>query len=194
MDTQRSLYEIEVALSKTDYFNYIKNIVAFNVNGLSDRLKILHECDMLVLSKSGYLTEIEIKRSWSDFVADFNKSHSHESEGIIKYFYYCIPECLLDRAYNKLDEKNIDYTGIITYDEDLKIKLHGHRVKIIDNAYSYPFITNKIYRKLFLEEQLEIARLEAMRVIKLKEELINNYEKDNIKKNRLYKKDRFNLW
>ena len=34
MDTKRTLYEIEIALSKTDIFNYIKNIVAFNVNGL----------------------------------------------------------------------------------------------------------------------------------------------------------------
>ena len=40
MDTKRTLYEIEVALSKTDKFNYIKNIVAFNVNGLGQTLLI----------------------------------------------------------------------------------------------------------------------------------------------------------
>ena len=34
MDTKRTLYEIEIVLSKNDIFNYVKNIVAFNVNGL----------------------------------------------------------------------------------------------------------------------------------------------------------------
>ena len=66
MNTERTLYEIEVALSKSDAFNFVRNIIAFNVNGMSDSLSIWHECDMLVLSKSGYLTEIEIKRSWAD--------------------------------------------------------------------------------------------------------------------------------
>lgn len=32
MDTKRTLYEIEVALSKHDNFNFIRNIIAFNVN------------------------------------------------------------------------------------------------------------------------------------------------------------------
>lgn len=73
MNTERTLYEIEVALSKSDAFNFVRNIIAFNVNGMSDSLSIWHECDMLVLSKSGYLTEIEIKRSWADFLADFKE-------------------------------------------------------------------------------------------------------------------------
>lgn len=33
MDTKRTLCEIEVALSKHDSFNFIRNIIAFNVNG-----------------------------------------------------------------------------------------------------------------------------------------------------------------
>lgn len=51
MNTKRTLYEIEIALSKHDSFNFIRNIIAFNVNGLSASLNIFHECDMLVLSK-----------------------------------------------------------------------------------------------------------------------------------------------
>lgn len=39
-DTSRHLYEIEVALAKYDRFNYIKNIVAFNVNGWGGKLPI----------------------------------------------------------------------------------------------------------------------------------------------------------
>jgi hypothetical protein len=175
MDTKRTLYEIEVALSKHDNFNFIRNIIAFNVNGLSEALNIFHECDMLVLSKAGYLTEIEIKRSWSDFLADFKKAHSHGGNGIIKYFYYCIPKSLLERAYDKLDELKASYTGIITYDENMKITLHGHRRVTHDGNYSYHFVEQYPYRKLFLEEQLQVARFGAMRAIKLKEKLINSH-------------------
>lgn len=181
MDTNRTLYEIEIALAKSSHFNFIKNIVVFNINGISCKLPIFHECDMLVLSKLGYLTEIEIKRSWSDFLKDFNKTHSRESMGIIKYFYCCIPESLLKKAYDKLEEINRDYSGIITYDEDLKIKLHGHRYRVKVNLgnYSYSFITNKTYRKLYLEEQLEVARLGAIKVIKLKEKISKSSQNNN---------------
>ena len=173
MDTRRSLYEIEVALAKSDYFNFVRNTIAFNVHGLSSSLNIWHECDMLVLSRSGYLTEIEIKRSWTDFMADFKKDHKHEGHGIIKYFYYCLPESLLDKAYEKLEELAISYTGIVTYDENLNIQLRGHR-KTNNEGYSFHFIEQHPYRKLFLEEQFQVARFGAMRAIKLKEKYINN--------------------
>lgn len=41
MDTKRTLYEIEIALSKTGIFNYVKNIVAFNVNEVKNMCQIL---------------------------------------------------------------------------------------------------------------------------------------------------------
>lgn len=150
MDTNRTLYEIEVALCNTDKFSYIKNIIAFNVIGVSSLLLIDHECDMLVLSKSGYLTEIEIKRSWSDFRADFKKKHCHESE-LIKYFYYCVPLSIKDKVSQFLTEKDIPYTGIITYDEELNIEFYG---KVLyydkdkkDKTIYFPAM--KKYRKLF---------------------------------------------
>lgn len=172
MDTQKSLYEIEVAIAKTHKFNYLKNIVVFNVNGISEKLPIFHECDVLILSKSGYLTEIEIKRSWSDFIADFKKKHKHNSRGIIKYFYYCIPENLLDKVRDKLAEEEIEYTGIITYNEDLFIKFYPAKFKIWDGSYIETERTMIGASKLYLEQQLELARLGTMRVINLKEKLI----------------------
>lgn len=39
----------------------------------------LHECDVLAIAKSGYLIEYEIKRSRSDFRADFKKEHKHRN-------------------------------------------------------------------------------------------------------------------
>lgn len=182
MDTKRSLYEIEVALAKENQFNFIKNIVAFNVNGISRLLPIFHECDMLVCSKDGYLTEIEIKRSWNDFLNDFKKKHNHNNFPLIKYFYYCVPLSIFDKVqeflekeYNARQEKdNFNYTGIITYDEELNIGLHGHRFKLFekDEEYHILFPTMVGYNKLFIEQQLELARLASMRVINLKEKLI----------------------
>lgn len=160
MDTERTLYEIEVALAKTDKFNYIRNVVAFNVNGWSDKLPIWHECDMLVLSKSGYLTEIEIKRSWSDFLADFKKKHKHESEGIIKNFYYAVPCSIHEKVVEYIKDNNIDCNGVFFYTERLNI----------GTAYSKNR-KNK-FRKLTMEEQLQVARLGAMRAIRLKEKII----------------------
>lgn len=170
MDTKRTLYEIEVALSKTDNFNFIKNIIAFNVNGLGHSLLIQHECDMLVLSKSGYLTEIEIKRSWEDFKADFKKKHSHENMGIIKNFFYCIPVSILNKVQDFFKDKKVSFNTIITYDENLNITFHKIETK--------EYIPNFNYRKLFLEEQLQVARFGAMRAIKIKEK-INDLIREN---------------
>ena len=89
--SKKSLYEIELALARSDMFNFRRNLVVFNVNGWSAILPIFHECDVLICSKSGYLTEVEIKRTWSDFLADFKKKHKHENKKLIKYFYYCLP-------------------------------------------------------------------------------------------------------
>lgn len=169
MNTERSLYEIEVALAKSDSFNFIRNIVAFNVNGWGSKFHIGHECDMLVLSKSGYLTEIEIKRSFSDFIADFKKKHHHESAGIIKYFYYCVPEKIYDKVCNELLNRDVSYSGIITFDEDLRIKFYGHH----NDGCFHEMCP---YRKLSLEEQLQVARFGAMRSVILKEKLIKEKE------------------
>jgi hypothetical protein len=52
--------EMEVELGR--YFNYRQNIIVSNVSwGLG-----IHECDLLIITKSGYATEVEIKVSLSD--------------------------------------------------------------------------------------------------------------------------------
>lgn len=171
VNTKRSLYEIETALAKSPEFDFRKNIVAFNVNGWSEKLPIWHECDMLICSKSGYLTEIEIKRSWTDFLADFKKKHNHDSEGLIKFFYYCIPESLYERVRDYLCEKNFYCSGIITYNEDLIIEKRPIRINLENGEFKDIIGHHPSVKKLFIEQQLEIARLGAMRVIGLKDKI-----------------------
>ena len=60
------------------------------------------ECDILELTKSGYLYEYEVKVSRSDFKADAKKATFKESKyqsiqsGLrVNYFYYVVPENLI---------------------------------------------------------------------------------------------------
>jgi len=80
-------YEIEQCVAR--YYNPRVNLIVPNVSwGL-----FLHECDLLVCTKAGYLHEIEIKISLSDLKADKKKAHQHLSKKI-KCLYFAIPENL----------------------------------------------------------------------------------------------------
>lgn len=69
MDTSLSINEIILALRNCGMWNKRSDIMIPNLSwGL-----LQYEADFVVVSKSGYLTEVEIKRSYSDFLADFKK-------------------------------------------------------------------------------------------------------------------------
>ena len=46
-----------------------------------------HECDVLVIQKSRYVTEIELKATISDLKADKKKRHKHESRYIRQLYF-----------------------------------------------------------------------------------------------------------
>lgn len=58
---------------------------------------IYHECDLLALSRSGALHEIEIKVSRSDLLADAKKAHAHDSAAISR-LWYAVPKEMVDFA------------------------------------------------------------------------------------------------
>lgn len=162
MNTNLSLYEIELAIVKHDQFNIRKNIVVCNISwGL-----INHEADMLIMSKSGYLTEIEIKRSLSDLKADFKKKHDHSCE-LIKYLYYAVPIDLVGKCKDLLILNKRPVSGIIGYHEDGSLEFF----KVYEVLRLGAGINWKA-RKLFIEEQLQLARLGAMRVWGLKKKIV----------------------
>lgn len=108
------------------------------------------------------------------------KNHKHESQGLIKYFYYCVPDVIYEKVKEYLFEKDIHCAGIITYTEDLIIEIKSIKLSSFsEEPRDYIGITNSGYKKLFLEQQLEIARLGAMRVVGLKEK-INKLKSNNI--------------
>ena len=165
MTTKRKLYDIEVGLAKLDEFNFVRNLVVFNVNGSSSIMYLDHECDVLVLSKAGYLTEIEIKRSWEDFKADFKKKCGHNDCGVIKTFYYCVSELFADKVIEYLKENKVDCYGVIIYSEEGEIEFRYEYIK--QHAKSRWNV-----HKLYLEQQLYLAKLGCMRLIGLKEKIL----------------------
>ena len=97
--TRASVHEIERMLAR--YFDLRTNLVVPNVSwGFFSE----HEADLVVVTKAGYLTEVEIKRSWTDFLADFKKRFYHADPRIAK-FYYAVPECMLEPCRELLDKK-----------------------------------------------------------------------------------------
>ena len=76
---------------------------------------------------------------------------------------------MVDKVYEKLNSIDAKYSGVITYDENLKINVKG---ALINDYYVVRQINPN--RKLFLEEQLQVARCGAMRSVLLKEKLIKS--------------------
>lgn len=103
-------------------------IMSHNTYALQARL----EADFLSVTKSGYVHEVEIKISKSDFKADFKKvSGKTLKHDLIKcgelanYFWFCTP-------LNLLDLSDIpDYCGLIEFFVD---KRHGVQLLVRRNA------------------------------------------------------------
>ena len=142
---------MELSLSR--YFNYFTNIVVPNVSWGMD----LHECDLFILSKAGFATEVEIKVSAQDLKADIKKAHSHENHKI-KYLYFAIPHYL---------EKHSGYipkrAGILS----LKKRLEDGYIEV--NKIREP-VKNGNYR-YSMEEKLKLQRLGVIRIWSLKHSL-----------------------
>src|SRR5690606_22746028 len=94
-----TLYEIECALA--GYFNPRVNIIVRNV---SWGMGLRHECDLLVLRKTGYCAEIEIKRSRADCRADLNKRHGHESD-MIRELWFALPASIYESCRELVPER-----------------------------------------------------------------------------------------
>jgi hypothetical protein len=155
--------DIEVALAK--YYGIRINIIVPNI---SWGLPGMHECDMFVITKAGIATEIEIKISKSDLLADFKKGHNHgDRGGRISYFYYAMPEAL----YEKVKDIIPPEAGILTCHRP---SWDGGRIYVKEVRKSP---RRKNARKLTTEECFKIARLGTMRIWTLKEKIIKLQEK-----------------
>jgi hypothetical protein len=149
-----------IELAVANHFDWRKNIIVPNISwGLN-----LHECDVLVMSKSGYLIEVEIKISFSDLKKDFEKPHGHNGNGKIKYLYYAMPTKLVERE--DVVSMIPEYAGIL-------------RCSPLDNGFVSCGITKEATarsnaRPLSEKERFDLVRLGAMRIWNLKRQLIKS--------------------
>jgi hypothetical protein len=149
--------EMEDAISR--FFGIRTHIIVPNI---SWGLPGMHECDMFIVKKSGYAVEVEIKRTKSDLLADFKKSHNHEDVRI-REFYYALPEKLLETCEDLIPEN----AGIIT--------CYRSQWSNRNNVYASIKRKAKIRkdsRKLTMEEQFKVAKLGTMRIWSLKKKII----------------------
>lgn len=151
--------EIEIIIA--GYFDYRINCIIPNISfGMK-----LHECDILVLSKHGYATEIEIKVSKSDIVKDRKKEHGHNSNKI-KYLYFAIPI--------KLDKDDIikiipERAGIIIINREGLIYVK-RKPQINTNANVFT-----------IDDKYQLARLGAIRIWGLKRKFLELKQERSIK-------------
>ena len=152
LDTKKTVEEIQDALIK-QFGNYKTDIIVPNVSyGLFD-----YEADLIIMTNTGYATEFDIKRSFSDFNNDFKKDKCAHNSPIIYRFYYVVPSSIGHKVIDVLKDKYKHIPGVLTYDEDLKLKSIGLSGGIREGG-----------RKMFLEEQFKLARLGYLRYWKLK--------------------------
>lgn len=163
MDTKLSVKEIEEMIIRSKVS--LRDEIA--IPNLSWGM-LSYEADLVVINKSGYMREYEIKRSFQDLVADLKKKHFHDAEQVYEFFYVlplAIKEKAIElfrahqaddayiRAFGKTTEFHEALPAIIYYDD-----LRG----IVENTRSHGYLHGK-HRKLFIEEKLTITRLLNLR-------------------------------
>jgi len=160
--------EIEIKVAR--YFNSAVNLIVPNVSwGLVGG----QECDMLVLTGSGYATEIEIKVSRSDLKRDAEKrhrKHPHLASDKIKKTYFAMPESM---------ESCVDLvpktSGVLLVKEGEPM-YSDSRVTVFREAE----IISKY--KFTDQERSTLARLGTLRIWGLKEKLFQHGQQSLILK------------
>jgi hypothetical protein len=149
------LKAIDLELALVSYYNPREYLIVPNVSwGLMN-----YEVDMLILSKTGYATEIEIKVSKYDCWADTKKKHGHQNK-IVKHLYFALPDYLLEKCIQYIPP----HAGIFT------IGWKRKDCKIVRS----PETQNKY--KFTIEQRAKLGRLGALRIWKLKRKLYGREE------------------
>ena len=144
--------------------NIRTNLIVCNVTPLSGLVRF--ETDLLSLSKSGYATGVEIKTSKSDLKNDLKKKQWKNLKRVYgsksgleryfepyKYFYYAVPEDLVDAV----EEQVPSWCGIYAIGKKVREVRSAKQILPYDKT-----------RKWTIEDRLSLARLGAMRVLNMK--------------------------
>jgi len=89
MEKKSDISYLDIELAIANHYGIRQHIIVPNYY-INFGTSIDHECDLIIIKRSGYAEEIEIKMSKSDFMADFKKKHIHTDERL-QYLYYAMP-------------------------------------------------------------------------------------------------------
>lgn len=167
--TDMSVHDIEKMIA--DHYGIRSNLIVPNVSwGFFNG----HEADLVVITPVGYLTEIEIKRSWSDFLADFGKREYHDDPRISAFF-YAVPECMVEPCKEYLNDTEWEAgklcPGVIGYRTLNESKFRQAWV-------AWPSVVPYKAQKLSDDDMYQIARLGTLRYWSLLDKLRTAEEKN----------------
>lgn len=143
------LRAIDIELAVARHFNHRINVMVPNVYWFFG-----YELDLIIISRAMYATEIEIKTSVQDIKNDLNKSPKAHRDKRIKFFYYAVPDYLINCEYLPTD------AGLISVDVNKFCRIIR------------PARINKNARKLYDYELTHILHLGCMRLWNLKTKLL----------------------
>lgn len=90
----------------------------------------MYEADLIYITKSKYLTEVEIKVDINDFRSDFNKKVYHSSP-LVSALYYAFPLEIYKKHKDEIRERVKEIAGIITVSYDCEVKAKAPKRKNI---------------------------------------------------------------
>lgn len=157
---KRKITTFDIERCVADFFTPRINLVIPNVHWGFLR----YEADLIILTKSGCLYEVEIKISLSDLKADFKKRRFHDDKRI-KYVYYAVPHYLLEKAEPLIPE----WAGILA----IKPKAKNTSFMTHDQLYAYlvrPPTPRSKY-KATTQDRAVLGRLGTLRIWALKKKL-----------------------
>lgn len=153
---------LDMEIRLMSYFGIRRNIVVPNVSwGLS-----LHECDLLVLTPSDCLTEVEIKISKSDLIADKKKHHNHYNNKISR-LYFAITADMIDCIDLIPSRAGI----LVASNEQQRLPNTKDREWFSGIRKIREAELNKLAIKMDKDIRYDLCRLGTMRILGLKKEI-----------------------
>ena len=141
--------ELEIAVAR--YFEKSADLIVPNV---SWGFQLNYEADLMILTKSGCLYEVEIKVSKSDMKAELKKRRAHSCR-YVKFMFYAFPEEYLETAVEIFPE-----------DAGLLVACKRKNGLIFVSLHRKP--KKREHISMSLEKKYQLARLGALRIWSLK--------------------------
>lgn len=143
---------LDIELAVVEFFGKRKFMMVPNV---SHGFDLNYEADLMILTPTDFLYEVEIKVSKSDMKADLKKQNAHNSI-YVKRLYFAFPEQLLETALEILPED----VGLFVAHTHLNGSVYvvlKRKPKEITNCKTVP-----------IEKQYKLARLGVLRMWNMK--------------------------